>query len=111
MVVGDERQSFQGWGTRLGPSCREVWETWVPAGSKLPPLFIKSSIGVWQMSLSHMFPGWEVRFLHCLPGPLPLATSQPHGRMVYSGMGNGGMGDGGLGGYGVGQGQGRDVKW
>lgn len=37
------------------------------------PVFIKSSIGVWQMSLSLMLPGWEV----CFPPPPPLPPS-PH---------------------------------
>lgn len=34
---GGGRQRLQGWGPRLSPSCWEVWETWVPAGSELPP--------------------------------------------------------------------------
>lgn len=62
-------------GPCLGPSCQEVWETWVPRAANCPPrpVFIKSSIGVWQMSLSLMLPGWEV----CFPPPPPLPPS-PH---------------------------------
>lgn len=34
---GRQRGGGKGCGAGAGPSCREVWETWVPAGSELPP--------------------------------------------------------------------------
>lgn len=72
-----------------------------------PPLFIKSSIGVWQMSLSRMLPSWEVRFLPPPPitpfpslPPSPAAGRGTAGRgmvghaheWVARGLGGGGQG-------------------
>lgn len=76
-----------------------------------PPLFIKSSIGVWQMSLSRMLPSWEVRFLPPPPiTPFPSLPPSP-----AAGWGTAGWGIVGHAhewvarGLGGGVGQGRDI--
>ena len=71
-------------GQGLAPAAGRCGKRGCLRAANCPPLFIKSSIGVWQMSLSHVLPGWEVRFLP--PPPIAPFPSLPPGPAAGRGM-------------------------